>query len=86
MIMYIIAVRDNAVETYMQPSFVAHNGAAIRAFMDHCKNPESDFAKHPEDYDLFSLGEFDDSTGLFSPPFGGQPIRLMRAIDSIVKV
>lgn len=78
--LFVIAARDNAVQAYMQPSFVTHTGAAVRAFSDHCKDSSSDFAKHPEDFDLYLLGEFDDSSGEFI----NTPERLARAVDFIV--
>ena len=61
----IVSVRDRAVDTFGQPIFVAAIGQAVRSFGDEVKNPQSPFNKHPEDYDLYSLGEFDDSTGEF---------------------
>ena len=57
-------------DTYGQPVFVANVGGAIRSFGDEIKRPHSEerpnpMAKHPEDYDLFYLGEFDDQEGVF---------------------
>lgn len=83
--MCIVAVRDNRVEAYMQPTFVHHKGAAIRAFLDHCRDDKSDFIRHPEDFDLYFLGSFDDKKGGFLPPPSGEPERLCRAIDTVTK-
>lgn len=62
MIMYVIAIRDRAADVYGQPIFVANLGGAIRSFGDEVNNPESNIAKHPEDFDLFEIGSYDDST------------------------
>lgn len=40
---------------------------ALRQFADLCKQPDSMFARHPEDYELVSLGEFDSETGVITP-------------------
>lgn len=61
--MKIYAIYDRAIEAFGQPIFVKAQGQAIRSFMDECKNPESQLHKHPADYDLHYLGEYDDSTG-----------------------
>lgn len=79
--MFVIAVRDGAVQSFMQPSFCNHTGAAVRAFIDHCRDPQTDFHKHPEDYELYQVGEFDDQTGKFTD---ADPIRLSRAVDHVV--
>lgn len=84
MLMQIIAVRDNRIEAFMQPTFVAHPGQGVRAFQDHCQDEKTDFHRHPEDFDLYLLGEYNDQTGQFSPPDGG-PQRLIRAFDIVAK-
>lgn len=61
----VFSVYDSKVQAYMQPFFATTVGAATRSFSDACLNEESQFAKHPEDYTLFQVGEFDDSEGGF---------------------
>lgn len=82
--MQIVAARDVRVEAYMQPTFVPHTAAAVRAFTDHVRDPQSDFAKHPEDYELWWLGEYNDQDGSFTPPDGGIPLRLLRGLDAVL--
>ena len=63
--MTIVAVRDRAAEAYMRPFFVATANMAIRSFMDEVNREAADnqlFA-HPDDFDLFELGIFDDNDG-----------------------
>ena len=62
----ICAVRDSALQTYMQPFQSPTSGGAVRAFADEVKRPESPMGKHPEDYELWLIGEFDDATGAVS--------------------
>lgn len=41
-------------------------GAALREFVDQTREPQSSIAKHPGDFILFEIGEFDQSTGVLS--------------------
>lgn len=64
----VCAVRDRAVDAFLRPIFVAHIGQAKRQFRDEInrKEPGNSLNKHPEDYDLYEMGEFDENTGLFA--------------------
>lgn len=68
MIHKIVSVYDVKAEAFAQPVFVQSHGAAVRSFGEAVNNPAKDnnFAKFPEDFTLFALGEFDDSTGIFT--------------------
>lgn len=63
----VVAVRDRAADVFGQPAFVASIGTALRSFGDEInrKADNNPFAAHPEDFDLYHLGSFDDSTGEF---------------------
>lgn len=65
MILVICAVRDSAVDAFMNPFFVPHVGAALRAFTDECRKAGTTFNAHPEHFELYELGTFDDATGTF---------------------
>lgn len=60
----VVCVRDRAVNAFMTPQFVIAQGAAIRGFADAINNKDTEFGKHPEDFDLFELGFYTDD-GLF---------------------
>lgn len=75
----IFTIRDDKLETYNVPFFVPTIGAAERDFTDHANNPESPLYKHPEDYTLFLLGEYDQSSGLVDMEI--TPKVLMKAIE-----
>lgn len=62
----VISVRDRAIDTFGTPVCVAAIGAAVRSFGDQINDSNSPFSNHPEDFDLYSLGEFDDQTGQFT--------------------
>ena len=65
--MVICSIRDSAADAYGRPFFLPSVGVAIRSFTDEVNRPSEDnqIYQHPEDFDLFELGEFDDTTGRF---------------------
>lgn len=65
MILTVCAVYDSAIKSYGRPFFVPHVGAAIRGFSDEINNSQSDLYKHPDDYSLYELGEWDDANARF---------------------
>lgn len=60
----LVCIRDIKVGAYGQPVNVPSIGAAIRSFEDACKpGAETDVSKHPTDFELYHLGDYDDQTG-----------------------
>lgn len=57
------AVYDSKGGSYTIPFFDHAEGRALRTFKDCCNDPEHQFGKHPEDYTLFDVGQYDDDTG-----------------------
>lgn len=67
MIKQIFSVQDVKVSVFYPP-VVLHNEAEARRMMsDVVRNPETQIAKHVEDFRLFRLGEFDDNSGAVLP-------------------
>lgn len=60
----VCAVRDRATDGFGQPIFVPHVGVAIRSFSDEINRSESALNAHPEDYDLYSIGHYNDASAL----------------------
>lgn len=77
------AVYDEKAEAYTVPFFQATVGLAIRSFIDACKNEESPFSKHPTDYKLYKIGEFDDSLGMLS---GDVPVLVSSGSEAINQI
>lgn len=67
MLYMVLCVRDRAADVFGQPHFATSVGAAIRGFSDEINRDAENnvFAKHPDDFDLYKLGTFDDATGSF---------------------
>lgn len=83
MIRLVVSVRDGATGLFGQPWFVVARGQAIRAFTDEVnrKPGDTDLAKHPEDFELYAVAEFDESTGRFGSI--GDPEPLIRGKDCV---
>lgn len=76
MLLHIVSVFDKATLAYMRPWVALSTGQAIRIFEDEVQNPQSELARHPEDYSLFKVGTFNDATGEIA---GCEPMCLRRA-------
>lgn len=57
------SILDEKSGTYDRPIFATTHAVAMRAFGDACKDPNHPMAKHPEDYRLYHLGDFNQITG-----------------------
>ena len=55
-------VYDEKAEAFLPPFFVPAHGLALRAFKDCVNSKDHQFGKHPSDYTLFYLGDWDDVT------------------------
>ena len=56
----ILSIYDTATEAYMRPFTAQSEGQALRMFEDEVKRPDSEIGKHPEHYQLYKIGEFQD--------------------------
>lgn len=59
----IYSVYDSKTGVYGQPNFLLNKGAALRAWMDAANDQSSNIGKHPGDYTMFEIGEWDDEAG-----------------------
>lgn len=80
---HIYAVKDLAVQAFGQPFFTRSKGEAMRSFQDEANStdPNSPMAKHPEDYELYYLGTYEDETAKITPGNEGVPEYVARAKD-----
>lgn len=60
------SVFDTKAGAFNYPFFVRNDELAIRLFIDALTNPDSNISKHPEDYSLHLLTEFDSDTGVLT--------------------
>lgn len=76
----VYAVRDLKISAYNHPFYSQTHGSAIRAFADHCKDPQSMPHKHPEDFVLYYIGSFDDTDAKLT---SCEPVELAKATDHV---
>ncbi len=73
-------IYDSKARAYMQPWFLTQDGMAQRAFSDCVNADDHNFARHPEDYTLFNIGEFDDNDAIIK---SHAPISMGNGIEYI---
>ena len=59
----VISIYDIKSGTYSKPMYALNMPVAQRMFVEACADPDTYLRKSPEDYTLYQLGTFDDSSG-----------------------
>ena len=67
MITQILAIRDAKANAFMQPFAQQSLGQAERGFSDEINNASDNnvMYRHPEDFQLYHLGSYNDADGSF---------------------
>lgn len=65
--LYIYSIYDDKSLSYGHPWFQPTEGMAIRMMTDLINDPDTQHYKHPNDYSLYCLGEYDTSDGIIIP-------------------
>lgn len=73
------SIRDSAVDSFMRPFYVRSTGEAVRAFTDSVNGSENSMKAHPDDYELYHIGFFDEEAGKLEPLV--KNLMLIRAKD-----
>lgn len=63
----LVSVYDVKAEAYNPPAAFVAIGQAVRWFSDLVSDANHPVGKHPSDYRLYRVGEFDDSFGALLP-------------------
>jgi hypothetical protein len=82
----IYALKDTAVQAFNTPMFMRSQGEMLRALQDEVNTDKtkSALAAHPEDYELYRLGEYNEDTGAITPE---QPaVLIARAKDLLIPI
>lgn len=63
----IFVLKDRAADVFGQPMFSTSEGSQVRAFSDEVNRADEKnmLYLHPDDFDLFRVGSFDDQTAVF---------------------
>lgn len=62
----VAAVMDRQMNAYSAPTFWPTEGTVMRKFQEDANDLNSPIYKHSNDYSLWRLGYFEDSTGEFT--------------------
>ena len=73
-------IYDVASGVYMRPFFSQADGQAIRGFKDIATDADHEVGKHPEDYTLYRIGDFNDTNGLLR---GEELEKLMTGLEAV---
>lgn len=77
----VYSVRDSKSETFSNPVYFKTHGEAERAFSLQATNKETLMGQFPEDYDLYHLGTFLDTTGQIEA--FDTPNHIIKAINAV---
>lgn len=67
MILNAYSILDTQTGIWSQPWFLVHDAVAYRSVMDIASDANTTLARHPNDYVLYGIGDFDDSIGTMRP-------------------
>lgn len=79
----IFSLHDGKAQMFQTPFFMPTLGMALRAFTDLCNEADTMVSRHPEDYCLYEIGEYDDADASFSPLI---PIKLVGTAQEFKKL
>jgi len=83
--MKVFAVYDTKAKYYRNPFMMRSKGEAIRGFADVANDEKTEIGKHPEDFALFELAEFDEEKGTYSNHNAPESIGLAIEFRNITK-
>lgn len=64
MIKNVYVIYDSKAEFYNQPFFLINDEIALRSALDLRRDTNTEIGRHPEDFTLFKIGTYDDSTAV----------------------
>jgi len=62
----VFSIYDSKTEAYMKPFLLQTKGHALRAFQDLVNDGQSLISKHPNDFSLFEIAEYDEEKAEFT--------------------
>lgn len=63
----VYSLYDSKAEYFAAPQIIKSKGEAIRAFSDVANDATTMIGKHPGDYSMFHVGNFDEQSGSLIP-------------------
>lgn len=77
----VFCVYDSKIAAYQKPFHMRTTGEGLRAFIDACRLPDCMFSKHPGDFTLFHIANYDENSGKFENLVA--PVSLGTAIEYV---
>lgn len=65
--MKMYSIYDSKAKYYMNPFIQRNHAEALRSLTQAVKDPQTTIAKHPADFVLMYLGDFNDENGQIDP-------------------
>lgn len=78
MLLRMFTIFDAKAEAYIQPFFAPNDKLALRMFETAALDEKHAFYRNAEDYHLFEIGEFDQTTGTIK---GFTPVPMANALE-----
>lgn len=82
MMLKLYSIFDSKVKAFQWPNVIVNDDTALRSFKSLVNDGQSMQFKHPTDFILYEIGEYDDSTAEIIPT---NPIRLVATALSQVE-
>lgn len=77
----IYSVYDKKLGCYMNPFVVQHEQQALRSLQTTVNSGDNQLSEYSEDFDLYYLGSFNESQGIFDKPDSGNPEFILNALS-----
>jgi len=61
------SIFDRKALSYHMPYYAPTDNAAVRTLSDAVADTNNSLGRHPNDYVLYYVGDFDDQTGVYTP-------------------
>lgn len=84
MILCVFSVFDAAAKAYIPPFILPNRAMGQRVFWECSNAPDHMFFKHPQDYSLYHVADFDDVTGVicgFTEPLFMISAKSLKGVD-----
>lgn len=78
----VYTLRDSAANSFLALSLHRTDQMAIRALGVLVNQDDNNVSRHPSDYELFRVADFDDTDGTI---LGYSPVSVVRCVDLVVK-
>lgn len=82
MMLVVYSVRDFKSGAFAPPFFSPRDESAVRAFADAVLGGDGYMLRHPEDFALFALGDYNDATGMIA---GYEAPRALKTAAAVVQ-